>query len=158
MMLEAVEGEEEMMEKKRSVGVLILCIIFIFLGIWHLFQLSVNFSYYILTMKEWKHCVANMYFGDLLFMHIIFILLAFISFGIFRLQSWARKATLSLSCIAALTNIIISGIVVHGGFVSSWIFLKYEIKVIVELLFPVILFSYFIYFFTRPKVKEQFSR
>ena len=160
------EGKEEKMEKKRSIGLTVVGILCIIYSLADVFipVLSVKEDYL------FEYLIAS--FPKHLFF-IAFCLIAvgktagfFIGgIGILRLKSWARK-TVIIAAILGILSCILSGNIAGRYLVENKVVLFPELNIQLSdnLLFMLGFiasgfFSLFyllcIFFFTRPKVKEQ---
>ena len=141
-----------MMEKKRSVGITIFCVTFILYGINGVLNLWMAF-FMSLSMLGCRTIplIAHIVVCATPLVQSSFIIA---SIGILRLRNWARKLVIALSLTMIISNIpqLIPMAMMQKvtGIKETVIYCAIHMLMIVFL-------SYAIYFFTRPKVKEQFK-
>lgn len=133
------------MDKKRSVGITILGslnrIFFGFIGL-----LMWLFGFFMSFNEEWAKALPG--FRSIIMLRIYFIYVIIVSaalmitgHGILKLKEKARINTVYLGIFMLIGNVLFS-----INYINSFGFLM-------GLIYPCLL----IYFFTRPKVKEQFK-
>ena len=138
------------MEKKRSVGVTLFGRIFSVVGISGaiilliglvglIFREKAGFDLYKYYSSE-KELIIK-----LLYILFVYVPWSIIGFGTLKLKPWARILSISLMIIYLLSNILN----IMGLFLS--------VRNIWTSLFWIFLTSFTIYFFSRPKVKRQFT-
>lgn len=134
------------MEVKRSKGVTILA-----------WLLIVVYSYQFVLTLSLLAPGANYFLMNSL-NAVIFLVAAVMAVFLLQLKNWARIGTIVISALGAM-RAIVEGPSVFGA-------LKATSDNYQATMFPLILFAYIvalvfccapIYFFTRPKVKEQFK-
>ena len=128
------------MENKRSLGVTLF-------GIYFIFSALFGFIGSYLTIKIY-HWIAYYNF-------IIFIVLLFLAINILQLKEWSRKGIIIYQIFTLLAGVFViipasSELLSHTRMAKSGPFNYQSVIVIVGTLI-------IIYFFTRPKVKEQFK-
>ena len=140
------------MEKKRSKGVTIFGIFFIFGSIAGLF--TSGFNLFILDLDK----------TIVFYTFISSILLLILGINILRLKEWARKGTIYYHIATTLIGIYLSPLISNQSAIrlKNLGVTQKEIPDITTtsnfaLIIPILLTLIVIYFFTRPKVKEQFK-
>lgn len=133
------------MQKKRSKGVTIFGWIFIILGSLPLLMIAdalVRYKYYDTLVTVHKS------FAVLILAYIVGygILLLILGIGLLKLKELARKAFLIFSCIILVISFIMFIMDIVAGNIGK----------IIGDIFRLAIFVSAFYFFTRPKVKEQF--
>jgi hypothetical protein len=139
--LEEVEKKEGMMEEKRPIGVIFF----------------VLFGLVSLCLTEFPKFFPIDPAGV-----VIFILSIIVLYSLYQLKNWARIILLILEILGAtLLGIYFIGLIIIAIFDPD-AFLTHKLAYFsnikwLHLIFGVIYTVAFIYYFTRPKVKEQFK-
>ncbi len=138
------------MEKKMSVKIKTIAVIITVISAFYLFVYIQRGGHIFLNWSDVDSCLAVLFTAAVL-------LLTISGVGLFFLKEWARRASIvgaimlliHLGYIAVMS---LSNIVEAGLFFSIDVFLWALTLSGADVMAPLILF-----FFTRPKVKEQFS-
>jgi len=154
------------MEKKRSIGVTIVAILLVSYSIWilpRLFHILLTGAFripdpvlHLSPTTQFLRFTVDVVFNFLILIGAI---------GVFLLKSWARKLTLYTASLFALSHLA-------WGICSSLlfpVFVKqrnlgqglpdsfFALETFIVGVMPIVcFFAFAVYFFTRPKVKEQF--
>lgn len=143
------------MQKKRSKGVTAFAVLFLWLAfIWAYWTVQLYSRYYIPYHFHSLSAVVYMLLA------ILLILLAlFTSVGLFMLKEWARKLALALGTyqwlyqtVSAIKDIYSTRIYSHH--IPLYIIVIFSVFCLLLIIVPTFLLWWF---FTRPKVKEQFN-
>ncbi len=127
------------MEKKRSVGVTVVGVLFIIFPVSNIFLAGILGYYY--TPLQY------------LFRGFFVLYPVITGIGILLLKEWARKLAI---IFAILTTILAIFVCLAKSFINPEIFFKNVYDLIANISM-IIIGSLLLYFFTRPKVKEQFK-
>lgn len=146
------------MAKERSRGITVFGVICILLGIYSIYVLwNMTSSYLIYRNSIYRHLKDAKVGFDFKVSWVLYS--AYLSFpvlssGIFNLKPWAGKAILFLSsfCIILHILIIISTAVEWWSTYPSYCLQSLYLSIV-----SMSLFLSMIYYFTRPKVKQQFK-
>lgn len=147
------------MDKKRSVRLIVLEIIFIFFGIYGAYELI---TFIQCGLKSGFFLSGNL-LSDIRLWVIpsINTLLLLVSIGIFNFCSWARKLAIFLSSVILLFHIVATPIALNAFFKFEWSYTARSIMSMIidqiRTVFLITFFPYAIYYLTRSKVKEQFK-
>jgi len=132
------------MEKKRSVGVTVFSTLFIVSAIsgW---------------ARSWSHLKSFGFMG-VLYARLMAILLLVIAIKILQLKEWARKGIIYYYIIVSLVAIFLIPRAVSLNIITEPEIDKMKLPLTVGLYIAILITAaVVIYFFTRPKVKEQFK-
>lgn len=92
-------------------------------------------------------------------LNFLYIMLLIASIGILRRSTWAKRTTILISSLIALVYIIHIPISINAALHFSRDVIPTK-TIIIDCLtdfFIIFVFLFIIYFFTRPKIKEQFK-
>lgn len=92
-------------------------------------------------------------------LNFLYVMLLITSIGIFTFSAWAKRTTILISSLVVLVYIIHIPMSTNAAlhFRREIIPMKSIIISCIEDFFIMSIFIFIIYFFTRPKIKEQFK-
>lgn len=125
------------MEKKRSVGIIIISILVIFLN---LFLILIMNSVYERGKVAYGR-VNNFFIIEYI---VCLIFTSFFAIRLFFLKEYARKGLIIFMCIGILSDTI-------------RVILRYSITNLISLIGALAIYLSITYYLTRPKVREQFN-
>jgi uncharacterized Tic20 family protein len=165
-----------MMEKKRSVGVMVFGILCIFYPhlVTHLFTSSPlqESSITSVTLIDRSLYYSLNSISKISIYTIVSVVLFVAGLGILKLQTWARKLIVYFSCLVVVLHLFIYSYLIicmiggwHYYFGSSSLPFPFQIKefflgvfsLSTFLLFNTSFFILSLFYFTRPKVKRAFG-
>jgi hypothetical protein len=141
--------------RKSSVGVTIFGFVFLLMGLWGMLRLAIHIQMSIaMGIFLTKSLLSNI---RIWFLPLIQALFLVSSFALFKKTNWAPIWTIILAILQGACYIYWLPIMLKAESNFESITLKVLIIDALSMLIIIGFQAYIIYFFTRPKVKEQFK-